>query len=62
MFLDHEQRGIPPRWEPPRRKSAESKRAENAAITLILLVSLFGLMAPVAGGTLVAMVLALWGH
>lgn len=61
MFLDHEQRPVPPRWEPPRRDPA-ARRGETAAITLILLVSLLGLLAPVAGGTLVAMVLALFGH
>lgn len=58
MFLDHEQRAVPPPWEPPSRKN-EAKRKENAAIALILLVSVFGLLSPVAGGTLIAMVLAL---
>jgi hypothetical protein len=61
VFLDHEQRPVPPRWEPPRRKP-DARRGENAAIMLILLVSLLGLMAPVAGGTLVAMVIALFGR
>jgi uncharacterized iron-regulated membrane protein len=62
VFLDHEQRAIPPRWEPPSRKSPQARRGENAAITLIILVSLFGILTPVAGGSLVAMVLALLGH
>ncbi|GJD36638.1 hypothetical protein [Methylobacterium aerolatum] len=61
MFLDHEQRPIPPRWEPPGRKSA-GRRGENAAITLILLISLLGFVTPVAGGTLVAMVMAIFGR
>lgn len=59
MFLDHEQRAVPPRWEPPSRKDAEARRRENAAITLILLVSALGLFAPVAGGTIVGVILAL---
>lgn len=62
MFLDHEQRAVPPPWEPPGRKSDAARRGETAAITLILLISVLGLGAPIAGGTLVAMVLALLGH
>lgn len=62
MFLDHEQRAVPPRWEPPSRKDSEARRRENAAITLILLVSALGLFAPVAGGTIAGVILALLGH
>jgi uncharacterized iron-regulated membrane protein len=62
VFLDHEQRAIPPHWEPPSRKSPQARRGENAAITLIILVSLLGILTPVAGGSLAAMVLALLGR
>lgn len=62
VFLDHEQRAVPPPWEPPSGKKSEARRRENAAIALILLVSVLGLFAPVAGGTIVGLVLALLGH
>lgn len=62
VFLDHEQRAVPPPWEPPSRKRPEARQKENAAIALILLVSALGLFAPVAGGTIVGVILALMGH
>lgn len=62
MFVPPEQRSIPPRWEPPKRPSRDAKRRENAAVTLIILISVLALFAPVAGGTLIAVALALIGH
>lgn len=62
MFVPPDQRSVPPPWEPPRKPSRDAKRAENAAIALIILISILGLFAPIAGGTLVAVVVALFGH
>ncbi|MDP4022322.1 hypothetical protein Q8W71_06785 [Methylobacterium sp. NEAU 140] len=60
MFLPPEDRAIPPRREPPRPR----KRPGDPATLLILLIAAMGLLAPVGGGTVVAMVWALrklWG-
>ena len=57
MFLDHDARGIPPRWEPPRRAAGDRRRT-NAATTLIVLVSAIALGAPIAGATLIEVVIA----
>jgi hypothetical protein len=62
MFVPPDQRSVPPPWEPPRRPSRDSKRCENAAITLIILVSILALFAPIAGGTLVGVAAALLRH
>jgi len=62
MFVPPDQRPVPPRWEPPRKPSRDAKRAENAAVTLIILISILGLFAPIAGGTLIAVVAALIRH
>lgn len=62
MFVPPEDRSVPPQWEPPRRPDPNAKRQENAAITLIILVSVLALFAPIAGGTLVGVVVALFGH
>jgi hypothetical protein len=61
MFVPPENRSIPPRWEPPRRPGPQDKRQDNAAIMLIVLISVLALFAPVAGGTLVGVVVALFG-
>lgn len=60
MFVPPEDRSIPPRWEPPRRPDPHAKRHENAAVTLIILISVLALFAPIAGGTLVSLVVALF--
>ncbi|GJE48429.1 hypothetical protein GOFOIKOB_1459 [Methylobacterium tardum] len=62
MFVPPEDRSIPPQWEPPRRPDPNARRQENAAITLIILVSILALFAPIAGGTLVGVAVALFGH
>jgi hypothetical protein len=62
MFVPSEDRSIPPRWEPPRRPNPDAKRRENTAITLIVLISILALFTPIAGGMLVAVVFALFGH
>jgi hypothetical protein len=62
MFVPPEDRSIPPQWEPPRRPDPNARRQENAAITLIILISILALFAPIAGGTLIAVALALFGH
>jgi len=62
MFVPPEDRSIPPRWEPPRKSSRGAKRGENAAVALIILISAMALLAPIAGGTLVGVVVALFGH
>jgi hypothetical protein len=61
MFVPPENRSIPPQWEPPRRPGPQGKRQDNAAIMLIVLISVLALFAPVAGGTLVGVVVALFG-
>jgi hypothetical protein len=61
MFVPPEDRSIPPPWEPPRRSDPRAKRQENAAITLIILISVLALFAPIAGGTLVGVIVALFG-
>ncbi|WP_342108755.1 hypothetical protein [Methylobacterium sp. SI9] len=61
MFVPPEDRSIPPPWEPPRRPDPGARRQGNAAITLILLISILALFAPIAGGTLVGVVVALFG-
>lgn len=55
MFLPPDQRSIPPRWEPPQ----PDKRKGDPATILILLIALGGILAPVGGGTVFAMVWAL---
>jgi len=62
MFVPPEDRSIPPQWEPPRKPSRDAKRGENAAITLIILISAMALLAPIAGGTLVGAAVALFGR
>ena len=62
MFVPPDQRSIPPRWEPPQRPNPNARRQENAAIALIILISILGLFAPIAGGTLIAVIAALFGH
>jgi hypothetical protein len=61
MFVPPEQRSIPPRWQ-PRRPNPDAKRHENAAISLIILISVLALFAPIAGGTLVGVAVALFRH
>ncbi|MCJ2088097.1 hypothetical protein MKK88_19225 [Methylobacterium sp. E-005] len=61
MFVPPEDRSIPPPWKPPRRPDPQARRQENAAITLIILISVLALFAPIAGGTLVGLVVALFG-
>jgi len=62
VFVPPDQRSVPPPWEPPRKPSRDAKRAENAAVTLIILISILGLFAPIAGGTLIAVIAAVFGH
>ncbi len=62
MFVPPEQRSIPPRWDPPKRPSQDTKRGENAAVILIILISMLALFAPIAGGTLIGVALALFGR
>lgn len=62
MFVPPDQRSVPPPWEPPQKPSRDAKRAKNAAVTLIILISILGLFAPIAGGTLIAVIAALFGH
>jgi hypothetical protein len=62
VFVPPEQRSIPPEWEPPRRPTPNARRQENAAITIIILVSILALFAPIAGGTLIAVAVALLGR
>jgi hypothetical protein len=62
MFVPPEDRSIPPQWEPPRRTDPNARRNENAAVTLIILVSILALFAPIAGGTIVGVIVALFGH
>lgn len=62
MFVPPEDRSIPPRWELPRRPDPSAKRRENAAVTLIILISILALFAPIAGGTLLGVAAALFGH
>jgi hypothetical protein len=62
MFVPPDQRAVPPRPEPPGRRDPEARRGENAAVALIILVSILALFAPIAGGTLVAVALALIGR
>ncbi|MGH1570247.1 hypothetical protein ACRAWG_05775 [Methylobacterium sp. P31] len=61
MFVPPEQRSIPPHWE-SRRPNPDAKRHENAAITLIILISVLALFAPIAGGTLFGVAFALFRH
>ncbi len=62
MFVPPEQRSIPPQWDPPKRPSRDTKRGEDAAVILIVLISMLALFAPIAGGTLIGVAFALFGH
>ena len=55
MFLPPEIRPVPPRWEP----SGPAKRRGDPATILILLIAALCILAPVGGGTVVAMIWAL---
>jgi hypothetical protein len=63
VFVAPEQRSTPPQWEPtPPRPDPNAKRHENAAVILIILISIMALFAPIAGGTLFAVAIAVLGH
>ena len=57
MFLPPDQRSIPPRWEPEKPKP--KRDPGNAATILIVLLGLIALLAPIGGGTVVAVVMML---
>lgn len=61
MFVPPDQRSVPPRWE-PRRPPRSADRNGNAAITLIILISVLALFAPIAGGTIIGVAATLFGH
>ena len=57
MFLPPDQRSIPPRWEPEKPK----RDPGDAAVVLVVLIAMIALLAPVGGGTVVAMLMMLGG-